>query len=152
MVGTCGCFGSDDTLACFIAGCALNWDGHYHSEADARHDSFNSTLETVLNFGTFIFLGATMPWESLHMPEVTGITISRLVALGFLVLLFRRIPAVMMGYRFMPKVCSNWKEALFMGYFGPIGAYTLVTRGSNFTDQFRGWGNFLCRVCASPPP
>lgn len=100
----------------------MNWDGLYHSEADARHDSFNSTLETVLNFGTFIFLGATMPWEQLHLPEVTGITVSRLVTLGFLILLFRRIPAVMMGYRFMPKVCSNWKEALFMGYFGPIGA------------------------------
>lgn len=70
-----------------------------------------------------------MPWEQLHVPEVTGITVSRLVTLGFLILLFRRIPAVMMGYRFMPKVCSNWKEALFMGYFAPIGVYTLFVRG-----------------------
>lgn len=120
-MGTCGCFGSDETLACFIAGCALNWDGLYHSEAEARHDSFNSTIETVLNFGTFIFLGATMPWDQLHTPESTGISVPRLVILGLLILLFRRIPAVMMGYRFMPRVCSNWKEALFMGYFGPIG-------------------------------
>ncbi|KAJ5684858.1 uncharacterized protein N7477_001203 [Penicillium maclennaniae] len=76
VVGTCGCFGSDETLACFIAGCALNWDGLYHSEAEARHDSFNTTIETVLNYGTFLFVGA---------------------------------------------ICSDWKEALFMGYFGPIG-------------------------------
>ncbi|KAJ5587990.1 Cation/H+ exchanger [Penicillium hispanicum] len=121
IVGTCGCFGSDETLACFIAGCALNWDGLYHAEAEARHDSFNSTIETVLNFGTFLFIGATMPWSQLHLPHATGITVARLITLGILILLFRRIPAVMLGYRFMPKVCSNWKEAIFMGYFGPIG-------------------------------
>lgn len=124
MVGTCGCFGSDETLACFIAGCALNWDGLYHSEAEARHDSFNATMETVMNYGTFIFIGASMPLDQLHLPQVTGITYSRLVILGFLILLFRRIPAIMLGYRFMPKVCRDWKEALFMGYFAPIGRYT----------------------------
>lgn len=121
VVGTCGCFGSDETLACFIAGCALNWDGIYHSEIEARHDSFNNSIETVLNFATFLFIGAVMPWDQLHLPRTTGITISRLVTLGILIVLFRRIPAVLMGYRFMPKVCNGWKEALFMGYFGPIG-------------------------------
>jgi len=99
----------------------LNWDGSYHFEVDERHDSFNSTIENILNIGTFMFLGAIMPWDQLHMPNETGITIARLVGLGFSILIFRRIPAIMMGYRFMPKVCNNWKEALFMGYFGPIG-------------------------------
>jgi uncharacterized BrkB/YihY/UPF0761 family membrane protein len=62
-----------------------------------------------------------MPWDQLHMPHVTGITVARLVSLGILIVLFRRIPAIMLGYRFMPKVCSDWKEAVFMGYFAPIG-------------------------------
>lgn len=70
-----------------------------------------------------MFLGATMPWDQLHMSSQNGITIARLVGLGFLILIFRRIPAIMMGYRFMPKVCENWKEALFMGYFAPIGMW-----------------------------
>ncbi|KAJ5772769.1 Cation/H+ exchanger [Penicillium paradoxum] len=121
IVGTCGCFGSDETLACFIAGCALNWDGSYHFEVEERHDSFNSTIGNLLNIGTFMFLGAIMPWDQMHMPNQSGITIPRLVGLGFLILIFRRIPAIMMGYRFMPKVCESWKEALFMGYFAPIG-------------------------------
>ncbi|KAJ5715659.1 Cation/H+ exchanger [Penicillium malachiteum] len=121
IVGTCGCFGSDETLACFIAGCALNWDGLYHSEAEARHDSFNSTIEMVLNFGTFIFIGISMPWDQMYMPHETGITPARLITLGVLLLLFRRIPAIMLGYHFIPKICSSWKEALFMGYFAPIG-------------------------------
>ncbi|KAJ5622767.1 Cation/H+ exchanger [Penicillium lividum] len=120
VVGTCGCFGSDETLACFIAGCALNWDGLYLKEVEARHDSFNSAIEMILNFGTFVFIGTSMPWNQMHMPQVTGITIWRLITLGILLLLFRRIPAILLGYRFMPKVCNSWREALFMGYFAPI--------------------------------
>ncbi|KAJ6004035.1 hypothetical protein N7522_005680 [Penicillium canescens] len=121
IVGTCGCFGSDETLACFVAGCALNWDGSYHFEVEERRDSFNPAIEIILNFGTFMFLGAITPWDQFQMPSQNGITIAQLVGLGFLILIFRRIPAIMMGYRFMPKVCNDWKEALFMGYFGPIG-------------------------------
>ncbi|KAL3437332.1 Sodium/hydrogen exchanger family-domain-containing protein [Aspergillus tetrazonus] len=121
IVGSCGCFGSDETLACFIAGNMLNWDGMYNAELQARHDSFNSSLETILNHITFGYLGAVMPWEEFHRPEATGITISRLLGLGMMILVFRRIPAIMAGYRFMPEICNNWKEALFMGHFGPIG-------------------------------
>jgi hypothetical protein len=155
IVGTCGCFGTDETLACFIAGCALNWDGLYHFEIEARHDSFNSAIETVLNFGTFVFLGAVMPWDQLQMPHVTGITVTRLVSLGVLIVLFRRIPAIMLGYRLMPKVCTNWREALFMGYFAPIGESTLcgeepLVRGSPLFS--RHWSDFICRICSPTAP
>ncbi|RDW81151.1 putative plasma membrane antiporter [Aspergillus mulundensis] len=137
IVGSCGCFGSDETLACFVAGNMLNWDGLYNAELQARHDSFNSSLETVMNYITFGYLGAVMPWEEFHMPDATGITFPRLFGLGMMILVFRRIPAIMAGYRFMPAVCSNWREALFMGHFGPIGKchpwtsvwYLLTTEG-----------------------
>ena len=61
VVGTCGCVGSDETLACFIAGSFLNWDGVYNSEMQARHDTFNPTLETLLNFGTISY--APRHWD-----------------------------------------------------------------------------------------
>ncbi|KAJ9210101.1 hypothetical protein DTO166G4_8291 [Paecilomyces variotii] len=121
IIGTCGCVGSDETLACFIAGNALNWDGQYLHETEARHDSFNPVIETLLNFGAFMYLGTVMPWDTFQMPEVTGITVARLFGLGLFVLVFRRIPAILMTYRFMSKVCNNWREAMFLGYFGPIG-------------------------------
>ncbi|KAI9372891.1 Sodium/hydrogen exchanger family-domain-containing protein [Aspergillus egyptiacus] len=121
VVGSCGCFGSDETLACFMTGCTLNWDGLYHAELQIRHDSFNASLESLLNYVTFMYLGAVMPWEEFHMPKGTGVTVPRLLGLGMLILVFRRIPAIMVGYRFMLGVCSSWKEALFMGHFGPIG-------------------------------
>jgi hypothetical protein len=62
-----------------------------------------------------------IPWSDFHDPDGTGITIGRLLALGLLVLLLRRIPAMMAMYRFMPNTVKSWREALFMGYFGPIG-------------------------------
>ena len=68
-----------------------------------------------------MYIGSIFPWREFHMPDVTGITLGRLFILGFLILVFRRIPAIFMTYRLMPRCVKNWKEALFMGYFGPIG-------------------------------
>jgi len=122
LVGICGMLGTDDLLACFVAGNAMNWDGEYLEETEKRHDEVNSCVDVLLNFGGFMYIGSVMPWSEFHQPDVTGITVPRLIGLGFLVLVFRRIPAIMMTYKLMPKVCKDYKEALFMGYFGPIGA------------------------------
>ncbi|KAI8649843.1 Na-H-Exchanger domain-containing protein [Fusarium keratoplasticum] len=122
IVGTCGALGTDDLLACFVAGSALNWDGHYLRETEIRHDEVNSCVDVLLNFGGFMYIGAILPWPDFNDPTGTGITWSRLLVLGLLVLIFRRLPAIFAFYKLMPDVCTSWKEALFMGYFGPIGA------------------------------
>ncbi|KAL2012511.1 hypothetical protein VTN00DRAFT_36 [Thermoascus crustaceus] len=121
IVGTCGALGTDDLLACFVAGNALNWDGGYIAETETRHDEVNSCVDGILNFGGFMYIGSILPWSEFHQPDVTGITYPRLFALGFLVIALRRIPSILLMYKLMPKVCKNWKDALFMGYFGPIG-------------------------------
>ncbi|KAL7620058.1 hypothetical protein AAE478_010607 [Parahypoxylon ruwenzoriense] len=121
IVGTCGAIGTSDLLACFVAGCALNWDGQFLAETERRHDEVNSCIDVMLNFGGFMYIGATLPWPEFHQPATTGITYARLFGLGFLVLLFRRVPALLLTYKIMPKVVKNWREAIFMGYFGPIG-------------------------------
>lgn len=121
LIGTCGAIGTDDLLACFIAGCALNWDGEYLEETHRRHDEVNSCIDVLLNFGGFMYIGTIIPWSEFNDPDGTGLTYGRLVLLGFLVLLFRRIPAILITYKLMPATCTSWKEALFMGYFGPIG-------------------------------
>ncbi|OAA70773.1 Na(+)/H(+) antiporter 1 [Akanthomyces lecanii RCEF 1005] len=122
LVGTCGAIGTDDLLACFVAGNALNWDGEYLAETEKRHDEVNSCIDVLLNFGGFMYIGTIIPWSDFNDPDGTGLTYGRLFLLGILVILFRRIPAIFMTYKLMPAVCTNWKEALFMGYFGPIGA------------------------------
>jgi NhaP-type Na+/H+ or K+/H+ antiporter len=113
--------GTDDLLACFVAGNCMNWNGEYLAETEDRHDEVNSCIDVLLNFGGFMYIGAIIPWSEFNQPDTTGITYGRLIGLGFLVLLFRRIPAILMTYKLMPQVCKNYKEALFMGYFGPIG-------------------------------
>lgn len=105
-----------------MAGNALNWDGEYLAETERRHDEVNSCVDVLLNFGGFMYIGTIMPWDQFNQPDTTGITYPRLLILGVLVILFRRIPSIFVTYKLMPDVCQNWKEALFMGYFGPIGA------------------------------
>ncbi|KAH6658905.1 sodium/hydrogen exchanger family protein [Truncatella angustata] len=121
VVGTCGAIGTSDLLACFIAGCALNWDGRFHAETKRRHDEVNNCVDVLLSYGGFMFIGVTLPWDQFHQPDITGITWARLIGLGFIVLIFRRIPALLVCCKMMPAVVQNWKEAVFMGYFGPIG-------------------------------
>lgn len=121
LIGICGVLGTDDLLACFVAGNVLNWNGLYLEEAEMRHDEVNSSLDVLLNFGGFMYIGTIFPWTEFHMPDVTGITVLRLFILGNLVLLFRRIPSIFLTYKAMPNCVKDWKEALFMGYFGPIG-------------------------------
>jgi len=113
--------GTDDLLACFVAGNAMNWDGEYLKETEERHDEVNSCMDVILNFGGFMYIGTIIPWKEFNQPDITGLTYGRLIGLGVLVLLFRRIPAILAMYKFLPKVCKDYKEALFMGYFGPIG-------------------------------
>lgn len=120
MIGITGLAGLDDLLACFCAGAALNWNGAYLQETLARHDEVNSSVDVLLNFGGFMYIGMILPWDEWNS-EVTGITPGRLIALGILVLFLRRIPAMMVIYKAMPNTVKSWKEALFMGYFGPIG-------------------------------
>ncbi|KAJ2990594.1 hypothetical protein NUW58_g2872 [Xylaria curta] len=121
IIGTCGAIGTSDLLACFVAGCALNWDGQFLTETEQRHDEVNSCIDVLLNFGGFMYVGATVPWGEFHQPVTTGVTLPRLLSLAILVLLFRRIPALLITYKAMPSVVKNWKEAVLMGYFGPIG-------------------------------
>ncbi|KAJ3497180.1 hypothetical protein NLG97_g2095 [Lecanicillium saksenae] len=122
IVGTCGALGTDDLLACFVAGNALNWDGEYLEETEKRHDEVNSCIDVLLNFGGFMYIGTIIPWSEFNDPDGTGLTYGRLILLGIMVMIFRRIPSILLTYKLMPSVCTDWKEALFMGYFGPIGA------------------------------
>ncbi|KAF7543553.1 hypothetical protein G7Z17_g10651 [Cylindrodendrum hubeiense] len=121
ILGTAGAIGTNDLLACAASGCALNWDGEFLAETEERHDEVNTCIDVLLNFGGFMYIGTVIPWSEFHDPDGTGVTIGRLFLLGIMVLALRRIPAILLLYKAMPKVIASWKEALFMGYFGPIG-------------------------------
>lgn len=100
-------------------GCAISWDGHFNVQT--ADDSFSSVIDYVLNCGCFIYIGAWLPFESYNSPEL-GITPWRLVVLMIAILVLRRIPSLLLLYRWIPEITS-WKEALFSGHFGTPTQY-----------------------------
>jgi NhaP-type Na+/H+ or K+/H+ antiporter len=56
IVGTCGMIGSDDVLACFIAGNTFTWDDWFRLET--LDDSLQPTIDMLLNLSIFIWFGA----------------------------------------------------------------------------------------------
>jgi sodium/hydrogen antiporter len=85
ITGTCGMIGSDDVLACFIAGNAFTWDDWFRKETE--DDSLQPTIDMLLNITVFAWFGAVCPWASFRVNEV--IPIWRLILLGILILLLR---------------------------------------------------------------
>ncbi|KAF8588601.1 Sodium/hydrogen exchanger [Ramaria rubella] len=116
-IGLAGLIGTDDLLAAFSAGAAVAWDGHFKTQTE--NAVFSSVIDLVLNCGAFIYIGAWLPFESYNSPEL-GITPWRLLLFFLALLAFRRIPSLLLLYRWIPSL-SDWKEALFTGHFGPMG-------------------------------
>ncbi|KAK2467346.1 hypothetical protein APHAL10511_000581 [Amanita phalloides] len=117
ITGLVSTVGSDDLLAAFAAGSAISWDGDFNVHTEG--ELFASVIDLVLNCGCFIYIGAWMPFESFHTPEL-GITPWRLTILCIGIMLVRRIPALLVLYKWVPEI-RNWREALFTGHFGPMG-------------------------------
>lgn len=72
----------------------------------------------LLNLSVFAWYGAVCPWVSFAHNDV--IPVYRLIALGILVLLFRRIP-VIYALHWNVWQLRETRQMLFAGYFGPIG-------------------------------
>lgn len=108
--------GSDDVLACFIAGNAFTWDDWFRLET--MDDSLQPTIDMLLNVAVFMWFGAVCPWHQFVANDV--IPIYRLIPLGILVLLLRRLPMVL-GFHKKIHQIEELKHAAFVGFFGPIG-------------------------------
>lgn len=117
LMGTVGLIKSDDLLACFIAGNSFTWDDWFRVETEQAH--LMEVVDMLLNLSIFVYLGATMPWSTFN-DAAMQITLWRLFVLAILVLLLRRLPVVLALYKFIPAI-RTWREAVFTGWFGPIG-------------------------------
>lgn len=123
----CAGFGSilgcDDLLASFCAGTAFAWDGWFTRKTEESHVS--TVIDLLLNLSFFIYFGSIIPWHEFN-DHALGLDAWRLVCLAICVLIFRRIPSIMGIRRICPDI-NNWKEALFVGHFGPIGVGAIYT-------------------------
>ena len=81
-------------------------------------DSFQPTIDLLLNVAVFAWFGAVCPWASFVNNDV--VPIYRLIPIGILVLLLRRPPVVLGMHKWIRQI-EEWRQALFVGFFGPIG-------------------------------
>ncbi|KAF2730518.1 hypothetical protein EJ04DRAFT_38863 [Polyplosphaeria fusca] len=149
IVGTVGMIGSDDVLACFIAGNTFTWDDWFRLET--MDDSFQPTIDMLLNVSVFIWFGAVCPWSEFVHNSV--IPIYRLIPLGILVLLLRR-PPIVFAMRKQIHQIDGKRQALYVGFFGPIGVsavfYLYITldflRNITVDGEIRPDAQFLMEV------
>lgn len=109
--------GIDDLLTSFCAGIGLVWNGKF--KKTVKYESFIDSLDIFLNISYFIYFGTIIPWDQFNNHHL-GLDVWRLIIIGIVFLTLRRIPAVLMQYKFNKDIHS-FKEALFVGHFGPIG-------------------------------
>jgi sodium/hydrogen antiporter len=109
--------GMDDLLIGFAAGVGFSNDGWFTQKTEESHVS--NVIDLLINLAYFVYLGTIIPWEQYNNAAM-GLDAWRLVVISLFVLLFRRIPIMLMLKPVIPDV-KTWREALFAGHFGPIG-------------------------------
>ncbi|GAA5968092.1 hypothetical protein JCM11641_003727 [Rhodosporidiobolus odoratus] len=115
-LGVVGVLGSDDVLACFVAGNSLTWRDFYRIEA-SEEDTFQDVIDSLLDTATFLYIGTIIPWSDFTSAYLTP---WRLVLFGICILIFRRLPFILALHKFIPAL-DTYKKAFFAGWYGPIG-------------------------------
>lgn len=91
----------------------------------------------LLNVSIFMWYGAVCPWHQFLANDV--IPLYRLVPLGILILIFRRLPWVFAIHKKIPQI-EEVHQAIFVGFFGPVGVsaifYLYVT--NEFVNTIKG--------------
>ncbi|KAI4194665.1 MAG: hypothetical protein LQ350_007655 [Teloschistes chrysophthalmus] len=85
---------------------------------ESHDDSLQPTIDMLLNLSIFMWYGAVAPWHAFAHNEI--IPIYRLIFLGILILLLRRIPFIFAARKALPQI-EDKRQALTAGFFGPIG-------------------------------
>lgn len=81
-------------------------------------DSLQPTIDMLLNLAVFMWFGAVCPWSSFLKNDI--IPIYRLIFLGILILLVRRMPIIFAMHKYIHQI-EHLNQAAFVGFFGPIG-------------------------------
>ncbi|KAF2396867.1 hypothetical protein EJ06DRAFT_174476 [Trichodelitschia bisporula] len=119
--GSGSILGMDDLLIGFACGVGFSNDGWFQEKTEEAHVS--NVIDLLINLAFFVYFGTIIPWSQ-YSSAVIGTSAWRLVVLAIFVLLFRRIPIMMMLKPVIPDI-KTWREALFAGHFGPIGVGAL---------------------------
>lgn len=111
--------GGSELICIFFAGIMFSFDEWFVLET--KNSRLQEITDTILSTSFFLFFGSRINFGRFTTPMV----------LVSLVIIFARRPAICwMMYRLIPELKTS-KEALFIGWFGPIGVgalyYALLT-------------------------
>lgn len=93
----------------------------------AEDSNFSNIIDLLVNCATFIYIGATMPFQDFENAELT-LKAWKLAVLGISVLLVRRLPMMLLLYKWIPDI-KTFREAVFAGHFGPMVRMNFVKEG-----------------------
>lgn len=133
---------SDGVLAVFIAGLAFDYvvTSNERKEEEVVQEAINAffTMPVFVIFGMLLPWGA---WAELGWP-LLGLIVG--------VLLLRRLPAILLLKPWLPPL-QSWGDALFMGWFGPIGVAALfyAMLALRETDEQLPWAVGSAVIAAS---
>lgn len=100
----------DDIFACFISGIAFAWCREEILE-EVKESQLMEILDMLCSLSFFIFFGNVFSWSSFSVKNV---------AIAIFILLFRRLPFIVLFKKFLPQLYND-KEVFFAGWYGPIG-------------------------------
>ncbi|MEV0889088.1 cation:proton antiporter [Streptomyces microflavus] len=115
VLGTSGLLHVDGVLAVFVAGLAFNATSWWEERGD--ENKIDEAVNRFIVLPLFVALGAMIPWR--EWGEL-GWWRGALLILG--ALLLRRLPVLLALKR---PLSLTWRDALFLGWFGPIGVSAL---------------------------
>lgn len=108
--------GADGILSVFVAGTVLN--RAMKAERQKGHEHFQDAVDRSLTLPVFILLGLIAPvteWLEHGWP---------LLGAAASLVLLRRLPLFLL-LQAIGRPYANWREAIFAGWFGPIGVAAL---------------------------
>lgn len=142
VLGAAKLLGTDGILAVFAAGIALNMA--VDTEAEHESERMQEAVNRFFILPIFVLLGMALPWAAWLELGWKGL------ALVGAVLLLRRLPAVLALGPVLSRSHGR-KDALFLGWFGPIGVAALyyATLSVREAGAHEAWVIGSLIICAS---
>lgn len=104
-------------IAVFVGGFAFAKD--LTANEDLKEERIQETMERLTTIPVFFILGLMLPWQEWYDLGWTSVWII------ILILVFRRLPALLLLMPVMPQFRKKIYSVLIMGWFGPIGVAAL---------------------------
>ncbi len=141
-LGSARLFGTDGILAVFVAGIAF--DAVVSGGERAEEANIQETVNQFFSIPIFALLGLVVPLEQWLGLGWRGL------ALAAAILLLRRLPAIVVLRPWLRPLGSQ-SDALFIGWFGPIGVSALlyVMLALHRTGDEATWAISSLVICAS---